>query len=128
MLVLSRKVNEKIVVPELDLVITVLSLGTNRVQLGVQAPQDVQITRPDAGQPRHHSLGRLMRLRDCSDVPVVHEVMFGDGRQQTMRVSPSSVAPSQTTTLRTFVSPTMANTSSQATIKPPTPSLVGTGN
>lgn len=48
MLVLSRKSQEQIVIPGAGIRITVLSIGTGRVQLGIEAPRDVQVTRPDA--------------------------------------------------------------------------------
>ena len=48
MLVLSRKLQEQILIPGLDIRITVLSVGTNRVQLGIEAPRGIEITRPDA--------------------------------------------------------------------------------
>ena len=51
MLVLSRKIREQILIPGLNIRITVLSIGTNRVQLGIEAPPDVDITRPEAGRP-----------------------------------------------------------------------------
>jgi carbon storage regulator len=47
MLVLSRKLQQQIVIPELNICITVLSVGTNRVQLGIEAPNSIQITRPE---------------------------------------------------------------------------------
>ncbi len=53
MLVLSRKTNEKIQIPGLNITITVLSIGTDRVQLGIDAPRDIDITRPDAQRPEH---------------------------------------------------------------------------
>ena len=51
MLVLSRKIGEQVLVPELGIYITVLSAGTNRVQLGIEAPREIQITRPEANRP-----------------------------------------------------------------------------
>ncbi|MEZ6125325.1 MAG: carbon storage regulator [Planctomycetaceae bacterium] len=48
MLVLSRKIREQIDFPELGIRLTVLSVGTNRVQVGIDAPDHVRITRPDA--------------------------------------------------------------------------------
>ena len=47
MLVLSRKSQEQIVIPELNIRITVLSIGSGRVQLGIEAPREIQVTRPD---------------------------------------------------------------------------------
>lgn len=52
MLVLSRKLQQQIVIPELNICITVLSVGTNRVQLGIEAPNSIQITRPEIGGVR----------------------------------------------------------------------------
>ena len=54
MLVLSRKAGEEILIPELNITITVLSVGGNRVQLGIDAPKDVDITRPEANRPEQH--------------------------------------------------------------------------
>jgi carbon storage regulator CsrA len=51
MLVLSRKLQQQILIPELNITITVLSVGTNRVQLGIEAPADIQITRPEIVRP-----------------------------------------------------------------------------
>jgi carbon storage regulator CsrA len=45
MLVLSRKTQQQLVIPGLDIRITVLSVGTNRVQLGIEAPQEIQVAR-----------------------------------------------------------------------------------
>ncbi|TWU60950.1 MULTISPECIES: carbon storage regulator [Crateriforma] len=45
MLVLSRKVGQEILIPELGVVIQVTSTGSSKVQLGVQAPRDVRILR-----------------------------------------------------------------------------------
>ncbi len=50
MLVLSRKIQEQILIPGLNIRLTVLSIGANRVQLGIEAPKGIQITRPDVGK------------------------------------------------------------------------------
>jgi carbon storage regulator len=47
MLVLSRKIGEKIVVPACGLTITVVSLKGNRVRLGIAAPEDVRVDREE---------------------------------------------------------------------------------
>ena len=47
MLVLSRKLREQVLIPGSNIRITVLSIGTKRVQLGFEAPPDVHITRPE---------------------------------------------------------------------------------
>ncbi len=51
MLVLSRKISQQILIPELNICITVLSVGTNRVQLGIEAPRGIHITRPETIRP-----------------------------------------------------------------------------
>ncbi len=51
MLVLSRKLQEQIVIPGLNIRITVLSVGVNRVQLGIEAPREIQVTRPEISRP-----------------------------------------------------------------------------
>jgi carbon storage regulator len=47
MLVLSRKVGERILVPNLNVVLTVVSVQGNRVRLGVSAPADVAVYREE---------------------------------------------------------------------------------
>ena len=49
MLVLSRKIQEQILIPGMNIRLTILSVGKNRVQLGIEAPKGIQITRPEAG-------------------------------------------------------------------------------
>jgi carbon storage regulator len=45
MLVLSRKINESIVLPELGITIQVVGVGSGRVRLGIEAPREVAIHR-----------------------------------------------------------------------------------
>jgi carbon storage regulator len=47
MLVLSRKLGETVVVPALDVQLTVLSVDGNRVRLGVVAPAGVAVHRQE---------------------------------------------------------------------------------
>jgi carbon storage regulator len=47
MLVLSRKVGQRILVPGSNLVVTVVSVKGNRVRLGVSAPADVAVYREE---------------------------------------------------------------------------------
>ena len=47
MLVLGRKVGERIVVPECNMTISVLSIHGNRVQVGISAPRDISIMREE---------------------------------------------------------------------------------
>ncbi len=51
MLVLSRKRNEQIRVPDLDLTITVLEIRGNTVRLGIMAPEDVAVYREELWRP-----------------------------------------------------------------------------
>ena len=50
MLVLSRKVGEKIVVPACGLTITVVALKGGRVRLGIVAPEDIRVDREEVWQ------------------------------------------------------------------------------
>ena len=47
MLVLSRKKDEQIHIGD-DIVVTVVRSGRNVVSIGIDAPRDVQISRPEA--------------------------------------------------------------------------------
>lgn len=50
MLVLTRKPGETVVVPEMDLRITVLGIGGNKVRLGFTAPAGVVVHREEVWQ------------------------------------------------------------------------------
>ena len=50
MLVLSRKIQEQILIPGLNIRLTILSVGKNRVQVGIEAPKGIEITRPEASR------------------------------------------------------------------------------
>ncbi len=47
MLILSRRIGEKIVVPGLQAEISIIAIVGTRVQLGIQAPKDVSIRRQE---------------------------------------------------------------------------------
>ena len=49
MLVLSRKINEKIRIDS-DIVIEVLSIGENQIKIGIKAPKDCKIYRDEIYQ------------------------------------------------------------------------------
>jgi len=51
MLVLSRKKDEQIHIGD-DIVVTVVRSGRNVVSIGIDAPRDVQISRPEAVESR----------------------------------------------------------------------------
>jgi carbon storage regulator CsrA len=74
MLVLSRRVDEELVFPSLDIRIKILKNLTNRVQLGIKAPDFIEVARGervDLGDPdlpsnqpsRHQMLNHLNALR-----------------------------------------------------------------
>jgi len=50
MLVLTRKCGEKIVMPQQEVVITVLEVRGDRVRLGIEAPADIRIHRQEIWQ------------------------------------------------------------------------------
>jgi len=47
MLVLSRKLGERIVVPEIDLTLTVVAIEGNSVRLGITAPNQIGVYREE---------------------------------------------------------------------------------
>jgi carbon storage regulator len=47
MLVLSRKIGERIVVPQCELTVTVLEVAGNHVRLGFSAPDNIRILREE---------------------------------------------------------------------------------
>jgi carbon storage regulator CsrA len=50
MLVLSRKLGERLVVPHLELAVTVLAIKGKAVRLGIAAPEDVAVYREEVWQ------------------------------------------------------------------------------
>jgi carbon storage regulator CsrA len=50
MLVLSRKPGERIVVPHLELAVTILAIEGKAVRLGIAAPEDVAVFREEVLQ------------------------------------------------------------------------------
>ncbi len=50
MLVLSRKVGEKVVVPDCDLTVSVVAIRGNRVRLGIEAPRELAVHREEVLQ------------------------------------------------------------------------------
>jgi carbon storage regulator len=50
MLVLSRKIGERIVVPHCDLTVTVIAIRGKAVRLGIAAPEDIRVYRKEATQ------------------------------------------------------------------------------
>jgi carbon storage regulator len=51
MLVLSRKVGERIVVPQCELAVTVIAVEGKAVRLGISAPEEIAVYREEVWQP-----------------------------------------------------------------------------
>ena len=47
MLVLSRRLNEKIILPDLGIVLEVTAIERGRVRIGIEAPADVAVLRQE---------------------------------------------------------------------------------
>jgi carbon storage regulator len=58
MLVLSRRLNEKIVLPGLDVTITVVAIKGGTVRIGIEAPPDVRIVREELLEQDHEARSR----------------------------------------------------------------------
>jgi carbon storage regulator len=51
MLVLTRKPGEKIIIPQLNVTITVVGIQGDRVNLGFEAPRNIPIARDEVYKP-----------------------------------------------------------------------------
>jgi len=67
MLVLSRKIGERIVVPDCELVITVLGMEGKTVRLGISAPAAVNVFRKEDDPPAQSETDRFRSLLERSD-------------------------------------------------------------
>ena len=56
MLVLTRKLGERILVPQLDVEITVVAVHGNTVRLGVTAPNEVAVYREEVWHKLHRPM------------------------------------------------------------------------
>lgn len=56
MLVLSRKLGERIVVPECGLEVTILEIAGKTVRMGISAPEQIGIYREEVWRKRGQSL------------------------------------------------------------------------
>lgn len=61
MLVLSRKCGEKIVIPDQNILLTVLEIRGDRIRLGIEAPADIPVHREEIWQ-------RLQQFNDSAPV------------------------------------------------------------
>ena len=55
MLVLSRKPGERLVLPHLEVAVTVLAVEGKAVRLGIAAPESVAVYREEVWQPLCHA-------------------------------------------------------------------------
>ena len=89
MLVLSRKIGERIVVPDCNLVVTVVAIEGNKVRLGFAAPAEIGVYREEVwrqlggiedeggGKSRHAGRVQTALARKNSD-PFFITVFHGD--------------------------------------------------
>ncbi len=63
MLVLSRKENETIVLPDLNITIRVSEISGKRVRLAVEAPREIQILRAEVAQRRQPTTQAVSTLQ-----------------------------------------------------------------
>lgn len=70
MLVLSRKTRQQILIPDFNIRLTVLSVGKNCVQIGIEAPNEVQITRPEVGHRPPESCDQQNPALPCAKFAV----------------------------------------------------------
>jgi len=63
-LVLSRRLNEKIVLPDLGITVQVIEVKGNVVRLGIEAPRDVTVLREELTRPADVPPGRPSRRAD----------------------------------------------------------------
>jgi carbon storage regulator len=57
MLVLSRKIGEQIVMPDQEVVVTVVAIQGNRVRIGITAPSNVSVFREEICPAANVSVG-----------------------------------------------------------------------
>ena len=63
MLVLSRKLGERILVPDCGLAVTVLEIAGKTVRLGISAPDQVGVYREEIWRQRREPIGEAQPLR-----------------------------------------------------------------
>lgn len=62
MLVLSRKLGEKIVIGE-NIVVTVVKIDRNQIRLGIEAPHEVSVYRSEIAPCAHEEAERKVPVR-----------------------------------------------------------------
>ena len=125
MLVLSRKVDEKILIGD-DIVLTVVKIDTNRIRIGIDAPNNVHILRGELAaepaveasesiefnlsereQPFAHPQPKrgTSKPNDDSDIPAVAAKLFASETADNPAhpTPPTLVEPSQRAPLSSFM-------------------------
>jgi carbon storage regulator CsrA len=82
MLVLSRKENEKVLFPHLGIALQILRVGTGKVRLGIEAPDDVSVVRQEiaSGEQLAEFTERLKRSANGASHEVrnrLHATLLG---------------------------------------------------
>ncbi len=67
MLVLTRKLNETIHFPELNISVNILSLGSSKVRIGIDAPLEIKVIRGELGELQVDEEPRSLRLKSDSE-------------------------------------------------------------
>ena len=83
MLVLTRKCGESIVIPECEVVVTVLKMSGRRVRIGVSAPEDKSVFRSEYAErlARRVAMDQLSQCNaDACDGSTVAEECLGSER------------------------------------------------
>ena len=63
MLVLSRKIGQRILVPHCELAVTVLAVEGKAVRLGISAPEDIAVYREEVWQQKSEISSQKSEIR-----------------------------------------------------------------
>lgn len=62
MLVLSRKLGERIVIGE-NIIVTVVKIDRNQIRIGIEAPSDIPVYREEISPPRTEAMEEKVEAR-----------------------------------------------------------------
>jgi carbon storage regulator CsrA len=100
MLVLSRKEGQSVEMPELNVVVRVISLTKSRVQLGIEAPREITVNRsekPYYGERREdREASEVKRIRDEltrveAELAALAELVGGKDQPMACRIAADSI-------------------------------------
>jgi len=66
MLVLSRKLGERILVPDCELAVTIVAIEGNKVRVGISAPDDVAVCREEVWLRAVRDQAKLAREKESA--------------------------------------------------------------